>query len=76
MNFDEKVKNLRALPLFKVAPISEVRAVAFAVKETSEQNPEEIVLGKNGEILLVLTHEDVAKIAREYPDFEAKLKLS
>ena len=59
MTFGEKVKFLRSLPQFKVVPISEVRAIAFAAKE------------KKGR--LVLDPEDVEKIVREYPDLKAKL---
>lgn len=40
MTFEEKVKLLRNLPQFKVVPISEVKAVAFAAKE------------KNGNLIL------------------------
>jgi hypothetical protein len=72
MTFDEKVKFLRALPLFKVAPIPEVRAFAFAVKETDKQEKGENILGKKGSTLFVLSNDDVTKITREYPDFEAK----
>lgn len=66
MIFDEKVKILRALPQFKVIPIPEVRAVAFAAKEN--QNLINIK-GSN----LYLSSEDIDKIIREYPDLATKL---
>lgn len=59
MKFQEKVKLLRILPQFKVVPISEVRAIAFAAKEEKGR--------------LVLSPEDVEKILREYPDLASKL---
>jgi hypothetical protein len=61
MTFDEKVKIIRSLPSFKVAPINEVRAVAFAVTEGNG----DIVLSDNP--LLTLSHQDVEQILREYP---------
>ena len=60
MTFEEKVKFLRTLPQFKVIPISEVRAIAFAAKEKGDT--------------LTLTSEDIEKIVREYPDLISKLK--
>ena len=60
MTFEEKVKILHKAPQFKVVPISEVRAIAFAGRE------------ENGK--LVLTEDDIEKIVREYPDLEEKLE--
>ena len=60
MTFEEKVKLLRSLPQFKVAPISELRAIAFAANE------------KGGK--LYLNSKDIKKILREYPDLESKIK--
>lgn len=70
MTFDEKVKFLRTLPQFKVIPLSEVRAVAFAVKEKGE--PGSTVL-KNSSTTLFLDPEDASKIVREYPDLASNL---
>lgn len=61
MTFEEKVKFLRALPHFKVVPISEVKAIAFAAKEEK---------GK-----LFLTSDDAQKIIRAYPDLTSKLSV-
>lgn len=69
MNFDEKVKFLRTLPQFKVIPISEVRAVAFAA-----QNEGDVLLGKMGSIDLYLKRSDIDKIIREYPDLKSKFE--
>ncbi len=60
MNFNDKVKFIRSIDKFKVTPISEVRALAFAAKEKS---------GK-----LYLSAEDIKKITRAYPNLQAKLK--
>ncbi len=60
MTFEEKVRFLRALPEFKVVPISEVKAIAFAAKEREGH--------------LYLTPDDVEKIVREYPDLKSKLE--
>ena len=74
MTFDEKVKFLRALPKFKVVPISEVKAIAFVAKEKEEQGS--ILLGRAGSTSLFLNRIDVEKIVREYPDLQAKLDAS
>ncbi len=68
MKFDEKVKFLRTLPSFKVAPINEVRAVAFAAGE----KPNDIILSETP--LLTLSIKDVRQILHEYPHLEAILK--
>ena len=60
MTFEDKVKLLRKLPQFKVVPISEIRAIAFAARERKGR--------------LFLTLEDIEKIVREYPDLEEKLE--
>lgn len=62
MTFEEKVKILRSLPQFKVVPIFEVRAIAFAAKEEKGR--------------LVLGPEGVEKIVLEYPDLALKLTSS
>ncbi len=69
MTFEEKVKFLRTLPQFKVAPISEVRAIAFAAKETAETSNLFLIKGSN----LTLRQDDILKIIRVYPDLEPKL---
>ncbi len=68
MTFEEKVKFLRNQPEFKVAPINEVRAVAFAAKESNENAP---VSFNN---TLFLTQHDVDQILHEYPHLENVLK--
>jgi hypothetical protein len=73
MNFDDKVKFLRTLPAFKVIPISEVRAVAYAAKEINEPDSGHRVLGKFNSSYLVLEQEDIEKITRAYPDLSSKL---
>ncbi len=60
MTFEKKVEYLRNLPQFKVVPISEIRAIAFAARERKGR--------------LFLTLEDIEKIVREYPDLEEKLE--
>lgn len=60
MTFKDKVKLLRSLPQFKVVPISEVKAIAFAAKESKDR--------------LLLESEDIEKIVREYPDLKKKLE--
>jgi len=59
VTFEEKVKFLRNLPQFKVAPISEVKAIAFVAREEH---------GK-----LYLESEDIEKIVGEYPNLASKL---
>jgi hypothetical protein len=71
MTFEEKVKFLRTLPQFKVVSISEVRAIAFAAKETGEQGS--VLFGQTGSTTLFLSPADIAKIVRAYPDLEKKL---
>lgn len=73
MQFQDKVKFLRTLPQFKVIPLSDVRAVAYATKEVSEPDPDSHILGKNGNIFLTITSYDIEKIIREYPDLASKL---
>lgn len=67
MTFDEKVKIIRALPSFKVAPINEVRAVAFAAKEDIDDPY--VTLNST----LSLTLHDVRQILHEYPHLESVL---
>lgn len=62
MNLEDKVKYLRNMAQFKVVPISEVKAIAFAAHE------------KDGK--LYLESEDIEKIVREYPDLASKLASS
>ena len=59
MTFDEKIKALKNIPIFRVLPISEIKAIAFSTKEERGR--------------LVLTPEDIRKIVREYPDLASKL---
>ena len=73
MTFDEKVKFLRALPDLKVAPISEVRAIAFAAREIDKLNVDSAALGQTKNGVLTLSEQDIKKILREYPDLEIKL---
>lgn len=73
MTFEEKVGFLRSLPKFKVVPISEVRAIAFAAQEKTEPEKEGFVLGQTNSTVLVLSLEDIEKILSAYPDLEAKL---
>lgn len=74
MIFDDKVKLLRTLPQFKVAPISEIRAVAFAIKEKSELETGDILISKiNPSTLLTLNQTDIEKIIRVYPNLKEKL---
>ncbi len=70
MTFEEKVEFLRTLPAFKVAPIAEVRAVAFVANEEGE-----ILLGNSGTKSLYLDRDDIEKILHEYPHLETVLKL-
>ncbi|MBI4092261.1 MAG: hypothetical protein HY427_03595 [Candidatus Levybacteria bacterium] len=60
MTFEEKIKALRNIPIFKVFPISEVKAVAF------------VALEEHGK--LYLESEDIEKIIGEYPDLKNKLE--
>ncbi len=48
MDFETKVKTIRAFPLFKVLPISEVRAIAFAALEEKIEAKE--ILIEQGEM--------------------------
>src|SRR3989344_6218920 len=48
MTFEEKTKALRNIPIFKVLPISEVKAVAFSAYE--KDFPAKYLLIKEGEI--------------------------
>lgn len=74
MTFNDKVKFLRSLPQFKVIPISEVRAVAFAAKETKKVTRDEFVLAQISPLSqITLTSEDINKILREYPDLKSRL---
>ena len=73
MTFDEKVKFLRSLPEFKVAPISEVRAIAFAAREVAKLKVYGAALGQTKNGVLTLNEQDIKKILREYPDLEIKL---
>ena len=74
MTFEDKVRLLRSAPIFKVTPISEVKAVAFAAKEADTLSPGFHIVGKTPSKLLVLTDEDIVRILRVYPDLEPKLK--
>ncbi|HVT01513.1 MAG TPA: hypothetical protein VHE53_04785 [Patescibacteria group bacterium] len=74
MTFDEKVTLLRSLPKFKVAPISDIRAIAFVLKEKETIEDDDAIVGQKGNIKLCLTHDDIGKILREYPDLEDKLR--
>ncbi|HVZ11453.1 MAG TPA: hypothetical protein VG965_00300 [Patescibacteria group bacterium] len=74
MTFDEKVEFIRSLPQFRVIPINEVRAIAFAVKEVTEPADNTHVLKKiDSGAFLTLTQDDINKITREYPELAAKL---
>lgn len=73
MIFEEKVRFLRSLPKFKVVPISELRAIAFAAKEKVKAEKGDFVLGRTETLTLVLSEEDIERIIRVYPDLEAKL---
>jgi len=70
MTFDEKVNFIRSLPSFKVAPINEVRAVAFAAREEIS----EIILSQDP--LLTLSNKDAEQIFHEYPHLEAVFNMS
>ncbi|HVZ66660.1 MAG TPA: hypothetical protein VG917_00165 [Patescibacteria group bacterium] len=74
MTFDEKVSLLRSLPKFKVAPISDVRAIAFVLKEKTQDDGKDFIIAKHGSSFLYLTTDDIDKIVREYPDLEEKLR--
>lgn len=74
MTFEEKVRFLRSLPEFKVVPISEVRAIAFAAQEKTEPEKEGFVLGQTNSTVLVLSLHDIERILRVYPDLKPKLK--
>ncbi len=76
MTFEEKVKLLRTLPQFKVVRISELRAIAFAIKEVAEPRPNSHIIGESGTNSLILDQDDIQKIVRVYPDLEPKFKLS
>ena len=71
MTFQEKVKFLRTIPKFKVTPIPEIKAIAFAAKEVSEQRF--VKLGEHGSTALFLNEEDINKILRVYPDLKSRL---
>lgn len=74
MIFEEKVRFLRTLPQFKVVPISEVKAIAFAAKETEKVPDDEFVLAQiSPTTLITLAFDDIQKIIRVYPDLESKL---
>lgn len=68
MNFEDRVKFIRSLPQFRVAPISEIRAVAFAAKEEGD-----VLIGRISSNSLYLDSEDIEKILHEYPHLEAVL---
>jgi len=72
MTFEDKVKFLRSLPQFRVIPLSEVRAIAFAARSVDQHDS--IVLGESGSNALYLNEEDIGKLVREYPDLASKLK--
>lgn len=75
MTFDDKVKFLRTLPSFKVAPINEVRAVAFAAKENSDLDESAFALtSPTSKTTLTLTQADVSQILHEYPHLESIFK--
>ncbi len=68
MNFDEKVEILRSFPAFKVLPIADIRALAFAIKE--KQVPEKTVLiyeGTSAESVYLI-YSGVFKIYRLSPN--------
>jgi hypothetical protein len=73
MTFEEKVKLLRSQPQFMVAPISEVRAIAFAAREKKQHKRGDIVLASTTNGFLSLTQDDTEKILNVYPDLRSKL---
>ena len=76
MTFEEKVKFIRAQPKFKVIPISEVKAIAFAAREIPSASPDQYIIGLSATKCLILYQEDVEKILRAYPDLEPKFLSS
>ena len=74
MNFDDKIKFICSLAKFKVAPISEVRAIAFAAKEKQKVEKGDFVLNQTKNGFLTLDKQDIQKIIQEYPDLKYKLK--
>ncbi len=73
MTFEDKVKFLKSHSSFKVVQLSEIRGVAFSVKETEKPSESQYVLGKLGSVSLVLNTNDIEKIVRAYPDLASKL---
>ena len=73
MTFEDKVKFIRSLPIFKVAPINEVRAVAFAARENSDGDAFTLT-SPTSQTFLTLSREDIEKILHEYPHLESVLK--
>lgn len=68
MDFEEKVKTLRKLPEFKVHPISEIRALAFVARESTEPKESDNILVKTNSGFLLLEKNDALKITITYPD--------
>lgn len=74
MTFEEKVKFLRAQSKFKVTPLPEVRAIAFAAKEKSKPAKDDLILFRASPkaSFFTLSSQDVQKILREYPTLATK----
>lgn len=68
MKFEEKIKHLRTLTQFKVAPLSALKAIAFVLNEKGTVEENERKISKIGSTLLVLKEEDIEKIKRLYPE--------
>ena len=74
MDFNEKVNLLRKHSKFMVSPLTEIRALAYASRQVENPSDNQIILAQNEKGALTLTHDDVAKILREYPDLKPVLK--
>lgn len=74
MDFEEKVKFLRSLPKFRVVPISEIKAIAYAAKEKDQLGKGDFLVGQTKSSKLTLKTEDIKRILIVYPDLKRKLK--
>ncbi|KKQ96577.1 MAG: hypothetical protein A3C27_02560 [Candidatus Levybacteria bacterium RIFCSPHIGHO2_02_FULL_39_36] len=75
MDFEEKVNFLRSLPKFRVVPISEIKAIAYAAKEKDKVELGDFLIGRTNSLSLTLNIEDIKRIVKVYPSLEPKLKI-
>ena len=75
MDFEEKVNFLRSLPKFRVVPISEIKAIAYAAKEKDKVELGDFLIGRTNSLSFTLNIEDIKRIVKVYPSLEPKLKI-